>query len=206
MKIKFCGIRRMEDVALMNEFKPDYVGFVFAESKRKVTKQTALVLSNKLKGGIKTVGVFVNEPLQNLLETAQFCDLDVVQLHGNEDENYIRTIRKSLHNAQIWKAVRVTSAEDILTAEKLPVDMLLLDSFSSISYGGTGKVANLSVIKETDFQKNFFLAGGLNSENISEILVENSPYGVDISSGIETDGYKDRNKILEIMRCLECLK
>ena len=84
--------------------------------------------------------------------------------------------------------------------------MALLDSFSSISYGGTGKVANLSVIKETDFQKNFFLAGGLNSENISEILVGNCPYGVDISSGIETDGYKDRNKILEIMRCLECLK
>jgi len=206
MKIKFCGIRRLEDVALMNEFIPDYIGFIFSKSKRQITKETAKMLSERLDKNIKTVGVFVNEPIEFVTETAKVAELDVIQLHGDEDENYITCLKESIGNTQIWKAVRVSSIEDIQIAKTLPVDMLLLDSFSKNAYGGTGEVANLSVIKEAEIKENFFLAGGLNAKNIAEIVNEIKPYGIDISSGIEQDGFKNREKIIEIVRCIQCLK
>jgi len=206
MKIKFCGIRRIEDVVLMNEFIPDYIGFIFSKSKRQITKETAKMLVEKLDKNIKTVGVFVNEPIEFITETAKIAELDVIQLHGDEDEIYINSLKESIGNTQIWKAVRVSSIEDIQIAEKLPVDMLLLDSFSKNAYGGTGEVANLSAIKEAKLNKEFFLAGGLNAKNINEIAKEIQPFGVDISSGIELDGFKNREKIIEIVRCIQCLK
>lgn len=206
MKIKFCGIRRIEDVVLMNEFIPDYIGFIFSKSKRQITKETAKMLVEKLDKNIKTVGVFVNEPIEFITETAKIAELDVIQLHGDEDEIYINSLKESIGNTQIWKAVRVSSIEDIQIAEKLPVDMLLLDSFSKNAYGGTGEVANLSVINKAEIKENFFLAGGLNAKNINEIAKEIQPFGVDISSGIELDGFKNREKIIEIVRCIQCLK
>lgn len=206
MKIKFCGIRRMEDVALMNEFKPDYVGFVFAKSKRQVDGATALVLADMLDKSIQTVGVFVDEVLENVVITTNLVGLNVVQLHGNEDEGYIKGLRRLLPNTEIWKAVRVSSADDILKVAELPVDLLLLDSFSADAHGGTGKVANLSAIQSANLKRDFLLAGGLNSENISEIVKEIQPYGLDISSGIEVNGFKNSDKIIEIMRCFDCLR
>jgi len=206
MKIKFCGIKRLQDVTLMNEFSPDYVGFIFSKSKRQITKVTALMLSEKLLDTIKTVGVFVNEPIKFVVETAKFARLDVVQLHGDEDEGYIIALKKELEDVQIWKAVRVQSIFDIEKAEILPADMLLLDSFSKNAYGGTGEVANLAAIIDANIKKDFFLAGGLNSQNINQIVNKINPFGVDISSGIELDGFKNREKIIEIVRCLQCLK
>ena len=201
MKIKFCGIRCEKDIEYVNELLPDYIGFVFAESKRRVSVEEAAEFRKKLDKRIKCVGVFVNETPENVLHTAEAVPLDVIQLHGDETAEYILKIR-SKTDSEIWKAVRVSSPEAVKEAEKLDVDMLLLDSFSPSEYGGTGIPANLSYIKESGIKKSFFLAGGLNSGNILEVTKEVNPYGVDISGGIETDGFKSREKMLEIIKKL----
>lgn len=205
MKLKFCGIRRMEDVTLMNEFLPDYIGYIFAESKRKISPEAAAILSEALNKRIQKVGVFVDAPQKEIAQTAKTAALDVIQLHGNEGADMVAELRRLLPHVEIWKAVRVQTPEDIKKAQELSCDRLLLDSFSLEAAGGTGKVAKLSAIKESG-ASGFFLAGGLNAGNITEILKEMRPYGADISSGIEQNGFKSRQKILEIMRCLNCLE
>lgn len=119
MKLKLCGIRRLEDIGYINEFPPDYIGFVFAESKRQVSVEQAATLAQSLHPGIQTVGVFVNAPLEHLLQTAERVRLDILQLHGDEDASYIHALRQRT-KCPIWKAVRVTNAESIRRAEKLP--------------------------------------------------------------------------------------
>lgn len=200
MKIKLCGIRREEDIQYVNEFLPDYIGFVFAESRRRVTSRQAEILKSRLDVKIKAVGVFVNEPINSIAIYKNAAD--IIQLHGDEDESYIVELKEIFPDKEIWKAVRVRTAEDIAKAQMLPVDKLLLDSFSKDSYGGTGKTADWSVIKNTIITKPFFLAGGLNADNIEQAVLEVKPFGVDISGGIETDGFKDKNKINEIMTIL----
>lgn len=206
MKIKFCGIRRDEDAHLMNEFLPDYTGFVFAKSKRQVNLDAAKRLSEILDRRIKTVGVFVNEEIGAVAKIASEAGLFVVQLHGDEDRGYISALKSLLPKVEIWKAVRVSSAEDIRIAEGLGADMILLDSFSKEAYGGTGKVANLDAIKESGItgRKKFFLAGGLCAGNLEGIVREIKPFGVDISSGIEENGFKSRDKIIQIMSIMGC--
>ncbi len=201
MKIKFCGIRREEDALFLNEFPPDYAGFVFAPSRRRITPEQAAALRDILLPQIKTVGVFVNAPLEELARCTGV--ISVWQLHGDEDENYINELRDILpENSEIWKAVRVRSADDITEAAALPADMLLLDAFSHDAAGGTGKTFDHSVIEQADIGKPFFLAGGIDISNIGDIIGKISPHGIDISSGIETDGAKDRSKIEAIMNFL----
>ena len=197
MKLKFCGIRRPEDISYVNAAPPDYIGFVFAESRRQVTAAEACTLSKNLRAGIQTVGVFVNEPLPRLLEAAAVSGLNILQLHGDEDECYIHAVR-DLWKGSIWKAVRVRSAEDIEQAKRLPVDALLLDAFSPNLYGGTGKTADFELIAQNRPAIPFFLAGGLNAANLRNAIQIVRPDGVDLSGGIETDGYKDAAKIKEI--------
>lgn len=198
MKLKLCGIRRPEDISYANAFPPDYIGFVFARSKRQVTAETAAELTQKLRHDIQTVGVFVNEPLENLLHIAQTARLDILQLHGDEDDAYIATLRQYT-GLPVWKAVRVTDAESLQRADNLAVDRLLLDSFSPASYGGTGKTANWAVIQTARPCKPFFLAGGLTVDNLKEAIGAVHPDGVDLSGGIETDGYKDKEKIKAVV-------
>lgn len=198
MKLKLCGIRRPEDISYVNAFPPDYIGFVFARSKRQVTAEAAAELTQKLRHDIQTVGVFVNEPLENLLHIAQTARLDILQLHGDEDDAYIATLRQYT-GLPVWKAVRVTDAESLQRADNLAVDRLLLDSFSPVSYGGTGKTANWAVIQTTRPCKPFFLAGGLTVDNLKEAIGAVHPDGVDLSGGIETDGYKDKEKIKAVV-------
>jgi phosphoribosylanthranilate isomerase len=202
MKIKLCGIKRPEDIAFMNEFRPDYVGFVFAGTKRRVAPETAASLAERLDGKIEKVGVFVNEPPESIARTAKLAGLDVIQLHGGETARDVAALREFLPDVEIWKAVRVRSRESIPAALRLGADLLLLDSFSKDEYGGTGKTADFGLIREANLKVPFFLAGGLNSGNLSDAVRELSPYGVDISSGIETNGVKDRRKIERIMRIL----
>ncbi len=202
MKIKLCGIKRPEDVSLMNEFRPDYVGFVFAGTKRRVSPETAAELAARLDGGIGRVGVFVDEPPESVARTAKIVGLNVVQLHGDETAKDVDALRKLLPGTEIWKAVRVRDPGSIPAALRLGADLLLLDGFSPGEYGGTGKTADFGLIREARLKAPFFLAGGLNSENISGAVRELSPYGVDISSGIETGGMKDRRKIERILRIL----
>jgi len=202
VKVKLCGVKRPEDIWYMNEFQPDYVGFVFAGTKRRIMPQTAAKLAEKLDRNIQKVGVFVNEQPETVAMVAKMVGLQAIQLHGNETEEEIAYLRTRLPGCSVWKAVRVQDERSLSAALRLSADFLLLDSFSDSSYGGTGKIANLAVIQKANIARPYFLAGGLNSDNIRTIAASLHPYGVDISSGIETDGVKDRKKIETIMQII----
>lgn len=195
-KLKLCGIRREEDVDYLNEFPPDYAGFIFAPTRRYVSPETAEKLISRLDPKIKSVGVFVDMPIS---EMKTFADmLDVFQLHGGEDEAYISQLREIIpEKCEIWKAVRLKVPEDIDRAERLSADRLLIDAYDPNEYGGTGKSARIDLILIREIAKPFFIAGGISADNIAEVnrLLSGRAYGFDVSSGIETDGVKDREKI-----------
>jgi phosphoribosylanthranilate isomerase len=195
--IKICGIRRYEDIDILNQLRPDYAGFVFAKSPKEISDDLALSLRERILPSIKTVGVFVNEDLKRIVKLCQSQTIDMVQLHGDEDENYIKTLRTLLPN-QIIKAIRVKSKETIKEAIDYKSDYLLLDSHSDNKYGGSGRVFDWSLIDK--LEQPFFLAGGLDCDNVLEAIRSCKPYGVDVSSGVETDGYKDPDKIREFIR------
>lgn len=203
-KIKICGIKRPEDIGYVNEYRPDYIGFIFAESKRRIDEDTAVRLKSQLNHSIKAVGVFVNEPIEHIAALCRNRTIDLVQLHGEEDEAYILKLKSLIPNT-IIKAVRVGQKGQIEAAQQLPCDYLLLDTFSKEQYGGSGKTFDRSFIPKAC--KPFFLAGGLKKENIAEAITDSNPYCVDISSGVETDGVKDERKIkeiIDIVRNLSC--
>lgn len=192
--IKLCGMRRIEDVRIINEFLPDYMGMILSPGfKRTVDTDTAKQLSDLTDSRIKKVGVFVNEPADNVRRTAEMLSLDVIQLHGDENREYIRSLGGI---CEIWKAVRVRSADDIHRSEELGCDMLLLDSFVKGAVGGTGVTADWDIIKNANISLPYFLAGGIGEHNISKAL-EICP-NVDLSGSVETDGVKDREKIRRI--------
>lgn len=196
-KIKICGMRRVEDILYVNKYRPDYAGFILSEGfKRTVDLNTFRQLQGRLDKAIKVVGVFVNEPLENILRYAD--KLDVIQLHGDEDIDYISQL-SDLCEREIWKAVRAKTSAEIEAVCLLPVHKLVIDSYSPSHYGGTGKRVNLEIIKQAKITKPFFLAGGLSADNIVQAINQVRPYGVDFSSSVETDGFKDEKKILEII-------
>lgn len=198
-KIKICGMMSCEDIESVNLAMPDYIGFIFAENrKRTVSVSQAKEMKSKLDRRIKAVGVFVNQPIEWIEKLAKEEMIDLIQLHGDEDRFYIETLRQKIH-LPVIKAVRVRSTEEIYQAEKLPVDYLLLDTYKKDTYGGTGESFDWSRIPE--LKKPYFLAGGIDFQNIHEAL-QQAAYCVDISSGVETDGKKDRQKILEIVRII----
>jgi len=204
-KIKICGLRRLEDATYVNNFKPDYVGFVFAKSKRQVTKELAEKLKNDLDPDIIRVGVFVNQPLDWVADLVNRDIISYAQLHGDEDHEYITKLRSSISNngadrdrkTGIIKAVRVKEELDIDRANSYDCDYILLDTYSVECEGGNGKTFDWSMIKK--MKKPFFLAGGINKMNVLQAIQTEKPYGVDASSGLETDGYKDVEKIKEFV-------
>ncbi len=198
--VKLCGLRRFEDIEYVNAVKPDFAGFILAKGyRRTVTPEFAAELVSALCPEIKSVGVFVDQSAEFVSQAAEKIGLYTVQLHGDEDEAYISRLRK-LTSAKIWKAARVRTAGDVLKADSLGADMLVLDSFSENVNGGTGKVFNHEIIKNIRTVTPFLLAGGLNADNIEEALkILPAGCGVDLSSGIETDGFKDFQKIIKIM-------
>lgn len=195
-RIKLCGLFREEDIEYANQAKPDFVGFIFAESRRKITPEKAAAFRKKLDTDIPTVGVFVNHEISEIEKLVNDGTIQFVQLHGEEDEVYINELKRVV-DVPVIKAVRVKSTSDILEAVKLPVDYLLLDTYSEKEKGGTGEVFDWSIIPE--IKKPYFLAGGLNLENIEKALKYDA-YCYDVSSGVETDGIKDRDKMIEIVR------
>ncbi|EHQ88555.1 phosphoribosylanthranilate isomerase [Desulfosporosinus youngiae] len=195
-KIKICGLTRECDIDAVNDAYPDYVGFVFADSKRRITPQAALKLRERLSKRIQTVGVFVDESIEQIDDICAKGIIDVIQLHGHENQAYIERLQEKLGKPVI-KAVRVRSRETIEAAETLNCNYLLLDSYSDKGAGGTGETFDWKVINEV--RTPFFLAGGLNSLNILQAIRTVKPFGVDISSGVEIDGFKDRDKIAEIV-------
>ncbi len=203
-RIKICGLKRECDIDYANEFLPDYIGFIFANTKRYVPPELAKTLKARLDSHIKAVGVFVNEDIDLVCDIANGGTIDLIQLHGDEDENYINTIKQRT-GKPIIKAVRVQSSQQVITAEKLPCDYLLLDTYRKEQYGGIGESFNWGLIPKT-LSKPFFLAGGLNSENILQAENTVKPYCLDISTGIEENGFKSREKIEEIIKLIRSEK
>lgn len=207
-KVKMCGISKVETIPAVVEAKPDYMGLVFASSKRQVTVDQAKTLVEELHkqytkrynngaeqsndDEIKTVGVFVNETLENLVSIAKEANLDAVQLHGDEDEAFIQSLKERT-NVEVWKAVQIRSAADAEAWIDSSADMLLFDAYHKDERGGTGEVFDWSCLDE--FERPFMLAGGIDSTNVARAIRTVRPYGIDISSGIETDGVKDDEKI-----------
>jgi len=200
-KVKMCGISKVETIPAIIDAKPDYMGLVFAPSKRQVTVDQAKTLVEELhkqyavrynSKTIKTVGVFVNETIENLLKIAEEVKLDVIQLHGDEDESFIQ-ILKEQSNVEVWKAVQVRSAADAEKWIDSSADMLLFDAYHKDERGGTGEVFDWSSLDE--FERPFMLAGGIDSTNVARAIRTVRPYGLDISSGIETEGVKDNEKM-----------
>ena len=188
-KIKLCGLKSLNDIEIINKYNPEYIGFIFyKKSKRYIDYKTAKMLKNALNKNILAVGVFVNEDINTVVKLLNENIIDVAQLHGNESENYIKTLKK-LTNKTIIKAFKVENTLDIKKAKQSQADFVLLDSGT----GGTGQTFNWSLID--DFNKPYFLAGGLSIENIKTALDMLSPYALDVSSGIETSGKKDPEKI-----------
>ena len=194
VKVKICGLSRMLDIETVNEYKPDYIGFVFAKnSRRRITPRQALELRKRLSPNIIPVGVFVDEPVENILALAHDGTIDFVQLHGSENEEYIKKL-KTFTDKLIIKAVAVRDKGDIQKWVETAADYLLLDHKN----GGSGEVFDWDIIGQTD--KPYFLAGGLSPENITKAINTTTPFAVDVSSGVETDGLKDPLKIKEFIR------
>lgn len=237
-KVKMCGISKVETIPAVVEAKPDYMGLVFASSKRQVTVDQAKTLVEELhkqygnlysrdevqcsndvvqdgavigavqegiltstenasptlihQEAIKTVGVFVNETLENLVTIATDANLDAVQLHGDEDEAFIKALKEKT-DVEVWKAVQIRSSTDAEAWIDSSADMLLFDAYHKDERGGTGEVFDWSCLDE--FERPFMLAGGIDSTNVAHAIRTVRPYGIDISSGIETDGVKDDEKI-----------
>ncbi len=191
MKIKICGLFRDCDIDFVNEAKPDFAGFVFAKSHRQVSIETAQKLKNKLDKRILSVGVFVNEDINKITEICNKNIIDLVQLHGDEDDNYINELKK-VSSKKIIKAVKVKTGEDIIRWRNCQTDWLMFDAGM-----GEGKTFDWTVLK--NFVRPYFLAGGINENNVEQAIKLN-PYCIDVSSGVETNKVKDKNKILNIVR------
>lgn len=186
-KIKMCGLSRLCDIEYANEVKPEFIGFVFTEkSRRYVSPEKASELRQKLDSRIIPVGVFVDADIDFIVKLVNSRTIDIVQLHGSEDESYIKNLRK-LVNVPIIQAFRIEKISDTEKAELSAADYVLLDSG-----GGSGKAFDHSLI---NIKRPYFLAGGLTPENVGEISRRLEPYAVDASSSLETDGYKDINKM-----------
>ncbi len=194
MKIKICGLFRSEDIDFANKTLPDYVGFVFAKSKRQIDRGTAAEFRRRLDGSIKVVGVFVNAEIDYIAGLVSDGLIDLVQLHGDEDEEYVRRLRELIpEGVEIIKAFSVSENSDVEKAERFPCNYILLDN----GRGGTGKAFCWDILKYNMPQR-VFLAGGVNTGNIKDAAAL-APYCIDVSSGAETDGIKDFDKIAELV-------
>ena len=217
-KVKMCGISKVETIPAVVEAKPDYMGLIFAPSKRQVTVDQAKILVEELHRGyakkygsdtehdkndtIKTVGVFVNETVDNLVTIANEANLDAVQLHGDEDETFIQSLKERT-NVEVWKAIQIRTAADTEKWIDSSADMLLFDAYHKDERGGTGDVFDWASLDA--FERPFMLAGGIDSTNVARAIRTVRPYGIDISSGIETNGVKDDEKITAFTKIVKSI-
>lgn len=195
-KLKLCGLARICDIEAANRLNPEYIGFVFAKkSRRYVDPAQARKLRARLNKGISPVGVFVNESPEAIADLVRSGIIDVVQLHGSEDEDFLRKLRE-LASCPIIKAFSVKTPQDVRIACESSADLILLDSGG----GGTGTVFDWDLLEP--IRRPWFLAGGLSPENAAGAIRRLAPYGVDVSSGIETDGVKDIQKMNDFVRAV----
>lgn len=196
-KIKICGLSRPCDIEYVNEAKPDFCGFIInvPKSKRNVSPDTVRQLVKNLSPDVKPVGVFVNAPMDEIAALTEDGTLAYVQLHGKEDEAYIAALREKIH-VPIIQAFKVSCPEDVANAQQSSADYILLDNGS----GGTGKTFDWSHLR--DITRPYILAGGLGPDNLGLAVSQLVPWGVDLSSGVETDGFKDNNKVLAAVQAV----
>lgn len=188
VKVKICGLMCMDDIQAVNALLPDYAGFVFAEGKHHLSLQEAVPLCERLDDKIKKVGIFVDETIENINEIVKACGLDIVQLCGGEGQNTIDAVE-----AEVWKAIRVRSKEDLFKVNERKANAFLLDTYVKGIHGGSGQVFDWELAKDT--RGKIILAGGLTSENVAKAIQIVNPYAVDVSSGVETNGVKDYDKL-----------
>lgn len=211
MDIKICGITSVEEVEYINKLKPEYIGLVFTKSKRRICKERGRVLSKVLCEEVKIVGVFKDNSLNEIKEIIQCVKLDVIQLHGNESDDFIESVKLIIEEKygenqreevkeriEVWKGTSIKSKEDFKILNSLKVDRFILDGLKP----GSGEVFDWELIK--DINTEFFLAGGISLNNINEIIKYIKPYGIDVSSGVETidtlgNRKKDYYKIKELI-------
>jgi phosphoribosylanthranilate isomerase len=192
-KIKICGIKRLEDIDVVNTIHPDYIGFVFASfSHRFVDKEKARLLKDKLNSEIKAVGVFVDEDVERVAELINEGIIDIAQLHGSEDNEYIKKLRDKIliksADISIIKTFNTDKEKDYSIINDSVADIVLIDSGM-----GSGETFDWSKLK--GIERSFFLAGGLTPDNVKNAIDIVRPYGVDVSSGVESNGIKDPMKI-----------
>lgn len=199
MKIKFCGIRRLEDVAAVNLCQPDYMGMILSGGfRRSISQEQAQRLVQEKSDAIAAVGVFVNESSEIICRMAEQLHLQVIQLHGNESAEQIQTLQQKI-GLPVWKALRIGTLEELEAAGTNPADCLILEGKTGADIGGTGVCADWELLARHSWNRSFFLAGGLQPENVLEAIVTVSPTGVDFSSGIEEDGVKSLRRMKQLM-------
>lgn len=199
MKIKFCGIRRLEDVAAMNLCQPDYMGMILSGGfRRSISQEQAQCLVQEKSDAIAAVGVFVNESSETICRMAEQLHLQVIQLHGNESAEQIQTLQQKT-GLPVWKALRIGTLEELEAAGTNPADCLILEGKTGAGIGGTGVCADWELLARHSWNRSFFLAGGLQPENVLEAIATVSPTGVDFSSGIEEDGVKSLRRMKQLM-------
>jgi len=198
-RVKMCGMMTLEDIEIVNELRPDYIGFVFAQfSKRYVTYENARKMKELLDPSIKAVGVFVDENPKIVASAANDDVIDLIQVHGSEGPGEIERI-KAFTTKTVIQAIKVHSKEDILLAMQSPADGILLDSGM-----GSGETFDWSLLEP--IRRPYMLAGGLNPENVVDAIRRCHPFAVDVSSGIETDGKKDREKMQAFIQAVRQTK
>ncbi|MDR3593614.1 phosphoribosylanthranilate isomerase [Clostridium sp.] len=221
IKIKICGITNEKEIEYLNILKPEYIGFVFAKSKRQVNGKIAKELSNNLDKEIKTVGVFKDNSIDEILEVMKEVQLDIIQLHGKEDENYINYLNENLKKStKIWKALSIKDIENVknYTSNNYSETNRLIDNFlidgDNPGSGETYSLENISKYFDEYYklinlensntnENNFFLAGGITPENVIERIIKANPIGIDVSSGVEIiDEKGNRTKSFEKMKSL----
>lgn len=194
-KIKICGLQRKEDIEYINKLKPEYIGLVFCKSRRKVSKEQAKELLKDLDPKIQKVGVFMNQKLEKVEEILDYCGLDILQFHGFENQAYCGSFRK-----EVWKSFSIEDENSIERLKEYNTDGYLLDSFVKGIPGGSGEAFQWDLLENKKIPNKFILAGGLHSGNVQEAIQRIQPDIVDISSGVETNGYKDYQKIKDFIR------
>lgn len=220
-RIKICGLKRMEDILAVNEYKPEYIGFVFANTKRFVSDELAAELKSALDKRIRAVGVFVNEPIAHVVKLVSEGTIDAIQLHGQENLNYVNQLKEELDKIPkcyipIIKAVGIDASLEVTEeketeiikenqrlideAKALQADYLLFDAKVKGSPGGSGKQFDIAGLPPDEaIGMPYFLAGGIGLHNVKQLIALRNPYGIDVSSAVETDGSKDKEKIKEFI-------
>ena len=200
MKVKICGIRRAEDIEIVNKYLPDFIGFIFVPaSKRYVEPSVVAKLKKNLDPRIKTVGVFVNESIEKIREIKKVCSLDVIQLHGEETPQFCEEL-----GGRIWKAIRVKDEDcvEILDTYAEYTELLLLDTYVDGTHGGTGQAFDWDLIEFFSADYNIGLAGGITRENVLKAKKKVEPELIDVASSSETNGLKDEEKIKDIIQII----